>query len=146
MVSFRFAILRHQMSADSGRILHWDLLLEKPTGFGEKLLTFAAPTPPEEWGNATVVQQLPDHRPLYLDYEGPVSGSRGSVMRVLSGTIQWREFSAKSLIAAVQSSGIPALENKVHIEQGELRLRKLTDHPNDGSQWELALCDSLILG
>ena len=136
-MSFRFAILRHQTPADSRRISHWDLLLEQPSNFGETLLTFAAPTPPEEWVTATVVQQLPNHRPLYLDYEGQISGHRGSVSCVLKGTIQWREFSAALLVAAVQSIGIPALADKVHMEQGELRLRKLTDHPGDGSQWEL---------
>ena len=127
------------MPVDSGRISHWDLLLEHPTGFGEKLLAFAAPTPPEEWGHAIVVEQLPDHRFVYLDYQGPVSGNRGSVSRVLDGTIQWQEFSATSLIAAVQSPGIRADTDKVHMEQRELRIRKLTDQTVDGKQWELEL-------
>lgn len=124
------------MPADSGRISHWDLLLEPPTGFGDTLLTFASPTPPEAWVTATIVQQLPDHRHLYLDYEGPVSGNRGNVSRVLSGTIQWKEFSSKSLIASVLSSGVPA-PVYIFMEQGILRLTKLIGHPGDGSQWEL---------
>lgn len=127
------------MPIDSGRISHWDLLLEQPTGFGEKLLAFAAPTPPEEWGHTVVVEQLPEHRLVYLDYQGPVSGNRGSVSRVLDGTIQWQECSATSLIAAVQSPGIRADTVKVHMKQGELRIRKLTNHLGDGRQWELEL-------
>ena len=139
LVSFRFAILRHQLPADSVRSSHWDLLLEKPNGLDEALLTFAATTPPEEWGNATVVQQLPDHRAVYLDYDGPVSGNRGIVCRVVNGTLQWKEFSTKRLIATVQFSGTPDLSDKVHVVKSELRLRKLTDQLGNCSQWELAL-------
>ncbi len=32
-----------------------------------------------------------DHRVLYLDYEGPVSGSRGTVTRYDAGTCDWLE-------------------------------------------------------
>jgi len=32
-----------------------------------------------------VLQQLPDHRRDYLDYEGPISGGRGVVRRVETG-------------------------------------------------------------
>ena len=91
------------------------------------------------WGHTVVVEQLPEHRLVYLDYQGPVSGNRGSVSRVLDGTIQWQECSATSLIAAVQSPGIRADTVKVHMKQGELRIRKLTNHLGDGRQWELEL-------
>lgn len=30
---------------------------------------------------AIAAEVLPDHRPVYLDYEGPVSGERGTVIR-----------------------------------------------------------------
>ena len=32
---------------------------------------------------------MADHRPLYLDYEGPVSNERGSVVNVDRGTFAW---------------------------------------------------------
>jgi hypothetical protein len=32
---------------------------------------------------------LPDHRPHYLTYEGPVSGDRGTVARYDAGTFEW---------------------------------------------------------
>jgi hypothetical protein len=32
-----------------------------------------------------------DHRALYLDYEGPVSGDRGTVTRYDAGTCDWLE-------------------------------------------------------
>ena len=33
----------------------------------------------------------PDHRQHYLDYEGPVSGGRGSVSRWDAGVVEWLE-------------------------------------------------------
>jgi len=68
----RFAILRH----DSPSGLHWDLLLET----GEVLRTWALPEMPQR-GAAFLCRLLPDHRLLYLDYEGPVSDGRGTVRR-----------------------------------------------------------------
>lgn len=32
---------------------------------------------------------LPEHRSIYLDYDGPVSGDRGIVQRCVSGTFDW---------------------------------------------------------
>lgn len=75
----RFVILRH----DSPRGLHWDFLLE----MGQALKTWALPRPPEPAVEMTC-EGLPDHRLLYLDYEGPVSGDRGSVTRWDRGTYE----------------------------------------------------------
>jgi hypothetical protein len=85
----RFAILRHA----GPRGVHWDLLLEA----GASLRTWALeqePTP-----DATIAcQSLPDHRPPYLDYEGPVSGGRGTVARWDRGTYEIQRESADELI------------------------------------------------
>jgi len=35
-----------------------------------------------------VAERLPDHRSAYLDYEGPVSGGRGTVRRVAAGELE----------------------------------------------------------
>lgn len=51
---------------------------------GEVLVTWAA----EIWPQAAepvAALHLPDHRLAYLDYEGPVSGNRGHVVRVDRG-------------------------------------------------------------
>ena len=34
------------------------------------------------------VESLPNHRRAYLDYEGPISGDRGSVRRVAAGMFE----------------------------------------------------------
>jgi hypothetical protein len=66
----RFTILRH----DSRRGLHWDFMLE----CGSVLRTWALPEPPAA-ALTMMTTELPDHRLAYLDYEGPVSGDRGTV-------------------------------------------------------------------
>lgn len=73
----RFVILRH----DSREGTHFDLMLEA----GDALKTWALPQPPQP-GVEMPCKALGDHRLAYLDYEGPISGNRGSVTRWDSGT------------------------------------------------------------
>lgn len=40
-------------------------------------------------GFGFAARRLPDHRSQYLDYEGPISGNRGEVRRLLAGTCTW---------------------------------------------------------
>ena len=80
----RFVILEHDHPT-----LHWDLMLED----GAALKTWRLPQPPgqEASGDETRVADavaLPDHRLMYLDYEGPVSGDRGHVKRWDAGTYE----------------------------------------------------------
>jgi len=77
--SARFAILRHESPTG----LHWDLLLE----MGSVLRTFALPSLPEP-GAEIACKPLPDHRLMYLDYEGEISGGRGAVVRHDRGQYQ----------------------------------------------------------
>ncbi len=73
----RFRVLRH----DSPRGLHYDLLLETAT----LLVTFALDREPFP-GTTGKAEPLPDHRRRYLEYEGPISGDRGSVAEWDGGT------------------------------------------------------------
>jgi hypothetical protein len=68
----RFVILRH----DGPQGTHFDFMLE----VGDVLKTWALPRPPED-GAEMQCEALADHRSAYLDYEGPISGGRGSVTR-----------------------------------------------------------------
>src|SRR5712692_5038328 len=77
----RFVILEHDQPA-----LHWDLMLEA----GEVLVTWRLAAPPSP-AQAVRAQRLADHRKAYLDYEGPVSGGRGTVTRWDDGTFEWLE-------------------------------------------------------
>jgi hypothetical protein len=73
----RFVILRH----DAPRGVHFDFMLES----GGVLKTWSLPQPPRP-GVEILCEALPDHRLAYLDYEGPVSGDRGTVTRWDHGT------------------------------------------------------------
>jgi hypothetical protein len=67
----RFVILEH----DHPR-LHWDFFLEQ----GDHLCGWRLAEEPRP-GRAIAAEAMADHRLLYLDYEGPVSGGRGEVRR-----------------------------------------------------------------
>jgi hypothetical protein len=71
----RFVILRHEMPAGSSRASHWDLMFER----GSALRTWAVESDPGTGPQRALL--LPDHRLDYLEYEGPVSGERGTVTR-----------------------------------------------------------------
>jgi hypothetical protein len=73
----RFVVLRHDHP-----VLHWDLMLEA----GEVLRTWRLAAPLSPSGGAVEAAASFDHRRLYLDYEGPISGGRGSVVREEHGT------------------------------------------------------------
>lgn len=77
----RFVVLRHELPPGHARALHWDLMLQ----WGEALRTWAMSSEPAI-GACLAAEQLPDHRLEYLDYEGPVSGGRGTVKQFDRGT------------------------------------------------------------
>jgi hypothetical protein len=72
----RFVVLEHDHPA-----LHWDFMLE----WGKMLRTWRLPAIPAP-GEMVPAEVIPDHRRIYLDYEGPVSGNRGRVRRWDGGT------------------------------------------------------------
>jgi hypothetical protein len=87
----RFAILAHDHPFP-----HYDLLLET----AGVLLTWRLPhlpTPAEPLAG----ERSGDHRLLYLDYEGPVSGGRGSVTRCDGGELTWLEVAETHLAVEV---------------------------------------------
>jgi hypothetical protein len=68
---------------------------------------------------AIAAEALPDHRLDYLDYEGPISGGRGSVTRWDRGTYQLRRHEPDELVAVVAGE----------ILIGEVALRRSPDAP-----------------
>jgi len=75
----RFVVLEHNHPK-----LHWDFMLES----GMTLKTWKLHAPPV-CGSIMPVEMAADHRLAYLEYEGPISGNRGSVVRWDSGTFEW---------------------------------------------------------
>lgn len=81
--------------------VHWDLMLEEDG----VLKAWRLPAPPEidPASDATSLDltaaALPDHRLVYLEYEGPVSGERGTVARWDKGSFTLLEKKAGLYVA-----------------------------------------------
>jgi hypothetical protein len=71
----RFVLLEHLWDG-----VHWDFMLER----GEVLRTWAIDAPVIA-GEDLPARALPDHRRIYLDYEGEISRDRGTVRRIDAG-------------------------------------------------------------
>ena len=89
----RYVILEHDLPS-----LHWDLMLES----GDVLRTWRLSEPPQPARKVAATSAF-DHRRMYLDYEGPVRGNRGRVVRWDHGTFAWQEILSNRL--AVDMNG-----------------------------------------
>jgi DNA polymerase Ligase (LigD) len=76
----RFVILEHDHPQR-----HWDFFLEA----GQVLRAWRLAEPPQP-GRPITATATPGHRLLYLNYEGPVSGNRGHVVRWDGGDFEWQ--------------------------------------------------------
>ena len=78
---YRFVILHHRSPAGE----HWDVMLEMDSA----LTTWSIPPQlPGGLAFACPAVRLPDHRKHYLDSEGQVTGNRGTVSRIDTGTYE----------------------------------------------------------
>ncbi|UCE60220.1 MAG: hypothetical protein JSU63_00435 [Phycisphaerales bacterium] len=108
----RFVILHHQ--TDAGE--HWDLMAEH----GDVLLTWSLLREPVgQLALPLPAKRIHDHRKRYLDYEGPISGSRGWVRRVESGMVQIEELTGERCVLALSGE----------VLSGRFELRK------EGNEW-----------
>jgi DNA polymerase Ligase (LigD) len=111
----RFVLLEHRWDG-----VHWDLMLQR----GEVLRTWAIDAPVVA-GADLPARALPDHRIVYLDYQGDVSGNRGTVRRVDEGTyaaIRWEEARVRIRLEGAQLVG-------------EAELRQAGLKSDGGSSW-----------
>jgi hypothetical protein len=107
----RFVVLEHQ----TPQTRHWDFMLETASA----LATWSLAEPPD--AAATIsARVLPDHRLAYLEYEGPISDSRGSVTRWDHGTYELRRYDRDEVAAVVAGEKLI----------GEVTLRRATDDPD----------------
>jgi hypothetical protein len=101
----RYVILEHDHPER-----HWDLMLEA----GAVLRAWRLHAPPHP-GRVVPASASADHRRLYLDYEGPVSGGRGTVARWDAGTFTLDAESADCLrlrLAGVRLTGPAVLARR----------------------------------
>ena len=83
----RTVVLRHDLPDGSS---HFDWLIardDRERGADERVLVAfrLAASPADPNVSRLPATRMPDHRVLYLDYQGPVSGDRGTVTRVGEG-------------------------------------------------------------
>ncbi|WP_072022240.1 DNA polymerase ligase N-terminal domain-containing protein [Zavarzinella formosa] len=90
----RFALLLHDHPET-----HWDFLLETP----EALRAWRLSRRPS-LNEIILAEPLPDHRKLYLEYEGPISGNRGNVIREDGGEFQWMSETPDGVHVAISGS------------------------------------------
>lgn len=116
----RFALLWHEVpedfAAEGSLQSHWDLMLQQDDALFTLRLTELPRNSQER--QSFCVERLPDHRSLYLDYEGPISGNRGHVACVARGRYsraseictsgQWTlQLSSPALSAVLQFAPVP---------------------------------------
>lgn len=123
----RFVILHHVTPADYVRPTHWDLMLER----NGRLATWALAEPPAAHGSVPA-EHLPDHRLAYLDYEGPVSGNRGTVSRWDAGSYATQRWEDARICVKLQGAKLAA----------ELTLVKETDAASQCWRMFLSTSDS----
>jgi hypothetical protein len=107
--SLRFTISRHEKPGEP----HFDLFLEPARG--DALTTFTTAAAPHQAavGEALPARRIADHRRAYLDFEGEVSGGRGTVRIVEAGTYRVVEDSPEGRTLEMQGrtfSGVFVLQ------------------------------------
>jgi hypothetical protein len=100
---------------------HFDLMIEE----GAALATFSLSCRPDELaaGAAITATHLADHRREYLQYEGEISGGRGSVEIVDRGTCTG-EFAADCWTFTLEGRYGTASYTLTRLEAGGWRLEK----------------------
>jgi hypothetical protein len=95
----RFVLLEHDHP-----FRHWDFMLETSDVLRcWRLLAFPSS------GEKIKAEPLGEHRVLYLDYEGPVSGNRGKVVRCDAGTYRWHVDESNQVAVALCGSHLRGL-------------------------------------
>lgn len=94
---------------EAGDVLHTWALAELPNNAASSRLVAA--------------ERLADHRLAYLDYEGPVSGERGNVVRVDAGTFDVLAQSADCWRLAINGK---LLNGRLTLERDESGERRWT--------------------
>ena len=102
MPALRYVVLHHTGFDED----HYDLMLELEPG--SKLSTWRMPHWPPQAGDQFTA--IAEHRRDYLDYEGAVSGGRGSVRRVASGQHERLENAPKHIRTRLETGLIITLK------------------------------------
>ena len=119
----RYAILEHDHPTR-----HWDFFLEN----GAVLLSWRLSAPPSP-GAVVEAEKAFDHRPLYLDYEGPVGGERGRVTRWDGGSFEWQTREAERMTVLLAGARLRGLLRLERVDGEAWRADFTADEPRAGT-------------
>jgi hypothetical protein len=117
----RTVILRHSRD---GYPDHFDWMIDQPDlQIEHRLITFRVPVRPDQ-SPEFIAQKAPDHRAIYLEYEGGLSGDRGSVKRVAEGVVHQWESDGQSIRCRIDwGQGIETLSG--FCDEGRCAFRRI---------------------
>jgi len=115
----RFVLLEHLWDG-----VHWDFMLEA----GEVLRTWAIDAPIVA-GVDLPARAIGDHRRLYLEYEGEISGNRGRVRRLAEGTYRVLVWSADHVQVVLVGAQLV----------GEVELRRVGPGSDGRESWNFRI-------
>lgn len=116
----RFAVLRHEGVAEP----HFDLLIDLDGR--SPLATWRSPAWPITAVTPLLLQAT--HRRIYMDYQGPIGGGRGTVTRVDSGPCRVEVLSPGHWLIAL-ATGVRLDLVQLDADQWEARLLPPRDGP-----------------
>ena len=125
-----FVLLEHETApgtapATSGAdraAVHWDLMIEIPSQ--ERLATWRLVLDPLGGAETIPAERLADHRRVYLDYEGEISGGRGRVRRLDRGAATVKRCAGGELQTQLQGMHLRGRCEIVPAASGQLVVRR----------------------
>jgi len=118
----RAVVLEHTLPDGTA---HFDWMIEHPSlGVEHRLLTWRTGERPDR-ADRFEGSRIGHHRAAYLLHEGPVSGGRGSVRRLASGTVCWERLEEACLIVSIRWS--------------EADIRVYEGRSEDGAEWQFVV-------
>jgi hypothetical protein len=84
---------------------------------GDVLRTWRLSEPPTP-DHSVDAESIGNHRLMYLDYEGEVSGGRGKVKRIAGGTFDWIVDSTNRIEISMDRGRLVIAENKLDFQAG----------------------------
>lgn len=114
-------VLRHELPDGS---FHHDWMIARSDAEGASLETMRMERRIDEAapGADLDAESIADHRPVYLDHEGPISGGRGTVTRLARGLVRVLEDEAERRLLEVTwhgADGEPEVTRRLELRQPE---------------------------
>jgi hypothetical protein len=125
-----FVLLEHttppsSTAPDAVRGVHWDFMVE--TAESGRLPTWRLATDPRQSNLDIPAERIQDHRRAYLEYEGEVSGGRGSVRRLDRGPATVEALEGVTLAVLLEGEHLRGRYEVTHKAGGSVVFRRVGD-------------------